>query len=129
MSHSRGRKAAAFVTALALVLTTLVPLSATPAMAQATTGVLTGTVADPTGAAIPNAKVTAKNQDTGKEDTTTASGEGVYSFPTLPPGKYTVTVEAPGFKRAVTTDVDVRIGTENRRDVAMVAGAVEETVT
>ncbi|MFN2597204.1 MAG: carboxypeptidase regulatory-like domain-containing protein, partial [Pyrinomonadaceae bacterium] len=119
----------AFVTALALTLVSLVPLSATPAMAQASTGILTGTIADPSGAAIPNAKVTAKNQETAKEDTVAATGEGNYTFPSLPPGKYTVTVEAAGFKRAVTTDVDVRIGTENRRDVAMTAGALEETVT
>jgi outer membrane receptor protein involved in Fe transport len=129
MSNSRIKKALSFVTALALTLVTLVPLSATTAMAQATTGTLTGTVADPQGGAISNAKVTAKNQDTGVEATTTATGEGNYNFPTLLPGKYTLTVEQTGFKRAVITDIDVRIGTENRRDVALEAGAITETVT
>jgi outer membrane receptor protein involved in Fe transport len=100
-----------------------------PVMAQATTGVLTGTVTDPQGGAIANVKVTAKNQETGIEQTVTASGEGNYTFPALPPGKYTVTIEQTGFKRAVVTDVDVRIGTENKHDVALEAGAVSETVT
>src|SRR4051812_47449493 len=109
MSNSRIKKALSFVTALALTLVTLVPLSATTVMAQATTGTLTGTVADPQGGAISNAKVTVKNQDTGVEATTTATGEGNYNFPTLLPGKYTLTVEQTGFKRAVITDIDVRI--------------------
>lgn len=128
MSNSRSRRALSFVMALALTLVSLVPLS-TPVMAQATTGVLTGTIADPSGAAIPGARITVKNQATGVEQTVTGTGEGNYTFPTLPPGKYTITVEAAGFRRAITTDVDVRIGTENRRDIAMQTGALEETVT
>jgi outer membrane receptor protein involved in Fe transport len=128
MSIHRSRKTLSLLTAFVLSLATLLPLSM-PVMAQATTGVLTGTVTDPQGGAIPNAKVTVKNQETGVEQSITATGEGNYTFPTLPPGKYTVTVEAQGFKRSVITDVDVRIGTETRRDVATQAGALEETVT
>lgn len=114
---------------LLVILISLMPISATTAIAQATTGVLTGTVTDPRGSAIAGAKVTAKNQNTGVEQTVTASGEGSYTFPTLPPGKYVVTIEQSGFKHAQVTDVDVRIGTENRRDVALEAGAITETVT
>ena len=129
MRKSRIRKALSFAAALALTLATLVPLTATTAMAQATTGVLTGTVNDPQGGAIASAKVTARNQDTGVEQTVNATGEGGYNFPRLQPGKYTVVVEAQGFKRSEVKDVDVRIGTENRRDVGLEAGAITETVT
>jgi outer membrane receptor protein involved in Fe transport len=129
MSSSRSRKALSFVTALAITLVTLVPLSATTAMAQATTGVLTGTVVDPGGAAVVKAKVTAKNQDTGYETSGETNGDGNYTFPQVPPGKYTVTVEATGFKRSEVKEVDVRIGTENRRDLALETGALTETVT
>ncbi|MCA1630298.1 MAG: carboxypeptidase regulatory-like domain-containing protein [Acidobacteria bacterium] len=119
----------ALVTALALTLGLLLPLSVTPAMAQATTGVLTGTVADPQGGAIAGAKVTAKNQDTGVSVDTVANGEGNYTFPQLAPGRYTLTVEAQGFKRSEVKDVDVRIGTTINQNVALEAGAITETVT
>src|ERR1700750_2038698 len=107
---------------LLAALLSLMPFSAIPVAAQATTGVLTGTIADPQGGAISNAKVTAKNQETGVETTVKSTGEGTYTFPALAPGKYTVTAEAQGFKRAQVTDMEVRIGTENRRDVALYTG-------
>jgi len=59
-----------------------------------------GTVMDPQGTAVPGAKVTIANQDTGVSRDTVASGEGFYRIGELPPGKYSVTVEAPGFKQA-----------------------------
>jgi hypothetical protein len=129
MKRVISRRSTAKLAVLLAALLSLMPFSAIPVMAQATTGVLTGTVADPQGGAISNAKVTAKNQETGVETTVNSTGEGTYTFPALAPGKYTVTAEAQGFKRAQVTDMEVRIGTENRRDVALEAGAITETVT
>ncbi len=99
-------------------------------MAQATTGSLRGVVADPTGGVIAGATVTAKNEATGSAATpATTSGEGIYEFSSLQPGPYTVTVEATGFKRSVSTGVIVKVGIVNPLDVALEAGAVTETVT
>jgi outer membrane receptor protein involved in Fe transport len=117
----------ALFTAWAFVI---LPLSAAPAMAQATTGTLRGTVVDPNGAAVAGATVTAKNESTGTTtQPVTTTGEGVYEFASLLPGGYTVTVEAPGFKRSVSTNVQVKIGIVNPFDVKLEAGNVSETVT
>jgi outer membrane receptor protein involved in Fe transport len=99
-------------------------------MAQATTGTIRGTVNDPGGAAVVGATVKAKNQATGVETAPfKTTGEGNYDIPNLQPGKYTLTVESSGFKRTQITDVTVTIGTVTSRDVALVTGGLEETVT
>ena len=127
MGNSWKAKALALLAAWALFI---VPLSAAPAMAQATTGTLRGVVADPNGAAIAGATVTAKNEATGVEtQPASTSDEGTFEFAGLPPGAYTVTVEAAGFKRSVSTAVVVRAGIVNPVNVALEAGNVAETVT
>jgi outer membrane receptor protein involved in Fe transport len=127
---SKFRKALSLITAFILTLVTLVPITATPVMAQATTGSLTGTVKDQTGAAVAGATVTVTNQDTGETaNPFTTSGEGFYRVSNLRPGRYSVTVEAAGFKKSVTTDVDVKVGTDNPLDPSLEAGQVTETVT
>src|SRR2546423_462059 len=130
MHNSKKAKALALFTAWTLALVTMLPLTATTAMAQATTGTLRGVVADPAGGVISGATVTAKNENTGTESApVTTSGEGVYEIPALSPGKYTVTAEAQGFKRSVSTNVDVKIGIVNPLDVKLEAGNIAETVT
>ncbi|MDT7540662.1 MAG: hypothetical protein QOE33_566 [Acidobacteriota bacterium] len=124
------RRLLSLITAITLTFVTLVPLSLTSAMAQATTGTIRGTVSDPGGAAVVGATVKAKNQATGVETAEfKTSGEGIYDIPNLQPGKYTVTIQSQGFKRSQTTDVNVTIGTVTSRDVALVTGGLEETVT
>jgi hypothetical protein len=127
MNNSWMAKAFSLLTVCMLII---MPLSAIPAMAQATTGTLRGTVADPNGGVIAGANVTAKNEATGGvSPTVTSTGEGTFEIAGLPPGSYTVTAEAPGFKRAVSTSVVVRAGIVNPANVAMEAGNVAETVT
>ncbi len=124
------RRMLSLITAITLTLVTLVPLSMTPAMAQATTGTIRGTITDPGGAAVVGATVRAKNQATGVETADfKTTGEGIYEIPNLQPGKYTVTVQTSGFKRSQTTDVTVNIGQVTTTDVALQTGGVEETVT
>ena len=65
--------------------------------AQTITGSVNGTVTDPTGAVIPNAKVTATNVDTGIETLSTTNSDGIYNIRFLQIGNYKVKVEAPGF--------------------------------
>src|SRR5207237_7485635 len=87
-------------------------------------------VEDPNGGVIAGATVTATNQNTGTVSTpVTSSGEGVFEIASLPPGSYTVTVEAAGFKRAVNTNVQVKAGIVNPFDAKLEAGNVSETVT
>src|SRR5258707_12952009 len=66
-----------------------------------------GTVLDSKGGVVAGAKVTVTNQDTGVVRDTVASAEGFYRISELPPGKYTVSVEAAGFKKYTAKDVRV----------------------
>jgi outer membrane receptor protein involved in Fe transport len=117
----------ALFTAWAFVI---MPLSAVPSMAQATTGTLRGTVVDPNGGVVVGATVTVKNEATGTTaPPATTNNEGVFEFNALPPGAYTVTVEAAGFKRSANTHVTVKAGIVNPFDAKLEAGNVAETVT
>src|SRR5947209_1203578 len=129
MNSSRKARAFAPFTAWTLVLALLLPLSAIPANAQATTGILRGTVTDANGGVVAGATVTVKSESTGTSTAPIKStGEGTFDVPALQPGSYTVTVEAAGFKKSVSTGVVVKIGIVNPLAVALEAGNVTETV-
>jgi hypothetical protein len=76
---------------------TFFALSSSQLLAQGY-GSVSGTVTDPSGAAIPNASVTATQVDTGRETTVTSSQNGTFVFTTLPPANYSFKVTAPGFQ-------------------------------
>jgi protocatechuate 3,4-dioxygenase beta subunit len=65
--------------------------------AQSTYGTITGSVTDPTGAAISGAKVEATNQGTNDSRTTLTDAQGIYLFPNLIPGSYTISVSSDKF--------------------------------
>src|SRR5262249_8357730 len=73
-------------------------------------GTLNGTVTDPSGAAINNAKVTAIQTATGVARMTQSGGAGIYSLSSLPPGVYDVQIEAGGFKTAKMAGVTLGVG-------------------
>jgi outer membrane receptor protein involved in Fe transport len=110
-------------------LASILVLSAIAVMAQATTGSLRGTVTDSNGGVVAGATVTVKNQATGSLSTSTTTDEGTFDASALQPGEYTVTVEAPNFKRAVSTGVMIKIGIVNPLAIVLEAGNVAETVT
>jgi outer membrane receptor protein involved in Fe transport len=112
-----------------LVLLSIFVLSTITAMAQATTGSLRGTVTDANGAVVSGAQVTVKNEATGASASFTTNSDGSFDVPALQPGSYSVTVEATGFKRSVSTAVTVKIGIINPIAVALEPGNVAETVT
>jgi len=116
-------KIAGFVLAIVLFA---VP---TRMLAQAVSGTIVGTVTDPTGAAIGNAKisVTRVGQDTVYETITNDSGN--FTQPTLPSGVYSVTIVANGFKKETRENITVDTNVTVRVDVSMVTGSVTETVT
>jgi len=99
------------------------------APAQTNQGQIAGNVLDPSGAVVPNAAITAKGEETGSVFTTTSSGAGNYRFPSIQLGHYTITATAPGFKSAVNTGVEVRVGTVTGLDITLSAGGTNETVT
>jgi outer membrane receptor protein involved in Fe transport len=98
-------------------------------LGQAVTGTLLGTVLDPTGAVVPNANVTLSNEGTGVSNHMVTSAQGFYTFPTLDPGTYSVTVSATGFKTTMAKGNLVQVEQSTRVDVTLSAGAVNQQVT
>ena len=95
---------------------------------QATTGNIEGRVLDPKEAAVPGATVTATNQQTGLEKTTTSSDEGMFTISFLPPGPYTVRANASGFSQAEVKDVTVTVGSKTSLDLSVSVGGASGTV-
>ena len=102
---------------------------AAPAFAQSDRGSIAGTVTDPSGAVVPNAKVTATNLDTNEVREATTSDEGRYTIPELKAGNYKVTVESQGFKTASFERVQVAVQVARALDVQLEIGAIGDTVT
>src|SRR6266700_7185245 len=84
---------------VALLATWLFSVSA---IAQVDAGAVRGTVTDPTGAVVPNAKVTLTNNATGLSVTAVTGTDGTYTFGPVKIGPYNVAVEASGFRKATT---------------------------
>ena len=114
--------------AVTLVVILVVIASSVSLFGQAVSGTLLGTVADPSGANVPNAKVTAVEKATGVPRDTVTNESGNYTMPDLPPGMYSVTVTAPGFKKEVRENITLLNNTTARVDVGLAAGSVSETV-
>src|SRR5260221_5227033 len=88
-----------------------------------------GTVVDKSGAVVAGATVTVTNQETGGSKTGITGDTGFYRVSALVPGKYTISVEAAGFKKEVTKDVFVSAEELTGRDIVLQPGAVSESVT
>ena len=117
------------VFALAAVLVaTLAVLAPQPAASQATVsaGSIEGTITDPTGAAVPGAKIAVTNKSTGQSLQLIATPTGAYNTGPLLPGSYLVRVEAKGFK-TVEIPIVVNLGVVSPGSVALQLGA-ETTV-
>ena len=98
-------------------------------LAQTTSTSILGTVTDPTGASVANAKVTAKNVATGVSSVTQTTGTGDYLVPLLDVGEYEVTVESPGFKVETKGGIRLQINEKVRADFQLQVGSQTETVT
>src|SRR5713101_5954030 len=97
--------------------------------AQTFRGTILGTVTDKSGGAVPKAKVTVRNVDTGLTRETQTTDDRGYTVPELPIGNYTVTVEKAGFQTSVTAGVRVHVGAFERRvDVVLQAGNVAQRI-
>ncbi|MGB7847304.1 MAG: carboxypeptidase regulatory-like domain-containing protein [Candidatus Acidiferrum sp.] len=105
-------------------------LFATFAVGQITSGTISGSVKDPSGAAVPDATVVATDADKGVTRTVTTGASGEFVFPNLPPGKYKVTVELKGFKKIEKSDIIVNVADHvNAGELALEMGTTTESVT
>ena len=91
-------------------------------------GTILGTVSDPTNAAIPGAKVTAKNDATNETRTFVTEADGFYRFSALQNGTYTITATAPSFRTTTVANLTLTVNTETRADIVMQVGNVTEKV-
>ena len=99
-----------------------------PAWAQKDTGSIVGTVIDQTGAIVANAKVTVSDVERGIHLQTTTNDSGQYVASPLRVGRYTVTVEHPGFKKAVSVPVDLDVQQRIAVDISLQVGQISESV-
>jgi Carboxypeptidase regulatory-like domain len=119
------REAAASLLAVFLLLS----WGTAPMFAQGITdGTIAGTVTDPQGAVVSNAKVTAKNNSTGQVLTASASDDGTFRINNVPVGYYTVTIEAPSFKTYSNADVQVQLNRVTDVNAALTPGNVSEII-
>lgn len=121
------RRSKAGLCVIAFAIASVISLNPHHAIAQASASV-TGTITDPSGAVIPNAKITIDNDATSVKSETTSSSAGTYSFKGLLPGKYTISVEASGFKKEVKSGVTIEVSTAATIDFSLTTGATNETV-
>ncbi|MDE3110421.1 MAG: carboxypeptidase regulatory-like domain-containing protein, partial [Acidobacteriota bacterium] len=96
---------------------------------SAGTGAIAGTVSDPSGAAVANAKVTLTSLATGQTRTATTGQNGDYRFSLLPPGNYKIDISASGFKTATAASVAVVTTETATVNQALEVGEVTQTVT
>lgn len=103
-------------------------LAVAPALAQEQGGAVEGTVRDQSGAAVPGATVEAR-ESKGLVQATLTDAEGLYRFPSLPPGTWEIQVRLQGFAPVRRPDVKLALGQLLRVDVALTLSGVQETVT
>lgn len=99
------------------------------AFAQSDRGTITGTVADPGGALIPNAAVLVVNQGTGVKFETTTTATGNFTAPYLSAGLYDVTVEVAGFRKSVQKSVRVQVAQTASVDVVLQIGTAADSIS
>ncbi len=95
---------------------------------QAERGTISGTVADASGAVVPNAKVVVTNSATNTTFTTVTREAGQFTVPNLSPGSYNLRIEKEGFRASVTTGLPVDAGANVRKDISLEVGSATQAV-
>ncbi len=111
-----------------LVLAIALWSTCSTSFSQVLYGSITGTVSDPSGAAVPGATVQVQSTDTGLQRETTTNNEGIYLLSDLPPGTYTVTVTSSAFAKAVINGAAVSANQVRRVDASLQVAQVNQTV-
>src|SRR5437667_659476 len=97
------------------------------AFAQTSAGV-TGVVTDSSGALVPGAMIVVTNLDNGARRETATSDSGVYQFPLLQPGRYTIAARKQGFKQVTRAGIELELNQIAQIDFTMAAGEVSESI-
>jgi hypothetical protein len=111
------------------LLVGVICLISLPVLAQSDRGTITGTVTDPAGAVIPAVPVSARNLATGSVFDTVTTATGSFTIPSLPVGRYSVSVTAPGFSTYVQEGIEIQSAMTARIDVALKVGSSAESIT
>src|SRR5579862_3025956 len=106
----------------------LATLSTSTLRAQTFRGTLLGTVSDATGAVIPGAAISVKNMDTGIERTTESNGDGAFTVPELPVGRYSASVTMTGFNPYQADGLEVTVGSQINLNIVLQTGSQKEEV-
>src|SRR5262245_4314839 len=113
-----------------LGLLLLCALATAPALAQGpTSGSINGTVVDASGAVLPGATVSATSPNQMGVQTSVTNAQGIYRFPSVTPGVYTITYELAGFSKVVREGIVVNLGFTATVNVQLNVANLEETVT
>ncbi|MEO8026022.1 MAG: TonB-dependent receptor [Bryobacteraceae bacterium] len=107
---------------------TLLALLATSMFGQTASSRIQGTIQDQTGAVIPTAKITVVNQKTQGRAEAAADANGNYTFPSLQPGMYNLTAEAPGFRKTVIENIELNVAEILAQNVKLEVGQTTESV-
>lgn len=99
------------------------------AFGQASDAEIAGTARDTSGGPVAGAMITLSNQDSGFTRNASSDGEGRYRFAALAPGRYSLKLEAPGFKTENVTGIVLDIGTHAQKDFSLTVGSVQETIS
>jgi hypothetical protein len=113
MKGPTNSRAVRFVVGLEILIFSFAPL-----LAQAASATLTGTVTDPSGAVVPNAKISVKSAVTGQSTEAQANSAGIYTIPNLMPGDYEVSTSGDGFGTKVA-NVTLAAGARQTMDFAL----------
>lgn len=115
--------------AVLVLLLSIVGLMPRGVVAQQATANVNGVVKDQNGAAIPNAQVQLKNVDTGVVRTTSTTADGIYDFPSVVPGAYSMQASATGFTTLSQPPVTLVVGQTATFDFQLKVGSAQTTVT
>src|SRR5712672_315670 len=114
---------------LPFLLALMLMVLPTPTTAQVSNGSISGSIADPQGAGVPNATVTATNKATNQVLTATSDNSGLFRLGPLPPGTYRIEVSKQGFRKAAFDNVEVAVGADRGLGaVKLEIGEVSATV-
>ena len=114
---------------LIIGLTTWVVFAPSQLRAQVSGATLTGSVTDPSGAVIPNARVSIKNTATGIVTAVTTNSAGLYVVPNLIPGPYQVTVSTQGFQTEVRSGITLTVGAQQVLNISLRIGQTTQTIS
>src|SRR5205807_1830310 len=131
-SEGRKPKRSVHMTRRSILIAVIAAMTVTvlvgAAAAQVAGATLSGTVADASGAVIPNATILIKNTATGVVRQVTTNANGLYIAPNLLPGSYSVSTEAKGFAQGVHREVTLRVRAEQELDLQLKPGQVNEVM-